>query len=125
MFKIKDLSYITVPIILICMALTSCKREPEARYKNDGKQVTWNTKDIGVGKQNQVFVADLKETPDGKTVIDFSPGKGPGNWNIIRNGRRPFFYSQYPGDRNLKPGTTNFEYKYTLFILIILHNNII
>lgn len=55
------------------------------------------------------------ETPDGKTVIDFSPGKGFGKWETIRNGRKPFFNSQYPGDKNLKPGTAKFEYKHTLF----------
>ena len=55
------------------------------------------------------------ETPDGKTVIDFSPGKGFGKWETIRNGRKPFFNSQYPGDKNLKPGTAKFKYKHTLF----------
>ena len=72
-------------------------------------------KDIGISEKKQVFVADMIETPDGKTVIDFSPGKGFGKWETIRNGRKPFFNSQYPGDKNLKPGTAKFEYKHTLF----------
>ena len=38
-----------------------------------------------------------------------------GKWETIRNGRKPFFNSQYPGDKNLKPGTAKFEYKHTLF----------
>ena len=56
MFKVKCLLYITVPIILICMALTSCDRGP--RYKNDGKQVTWNTKDIWAGHHSRIVDAD-------------------------------------------------------------------
>ena len=72
-------------------------------------------KDIGVGEQSQVFVADMKETPDGRFVIDNSPGRGPGNWVTIRNGSQPRYNSQYPGSRDLKPGTANFEYKHTFF----------
>lgn len=72
-------------------------------------------KDIGVSEQSEVFVADMIETPDGKTVIDNSPNKGPGYWFTFRNGRTPLFNSQYPGDRDQKPGTANFEYKHTLF----------
>lgn len=55
------------------------------------------------------------ETPDGKTLIDLSPGKGLGSWKTYRNGRDPLFNSQYSGDRNLKPGIANFEYKLTFF----------
>ena len=55
-FKIKCLLYITVPTILICIALTSCDREP--RYKNDGKQVTWNTKDIWAAHHSRIVDAD-------------------------------------------------------------------
>ena len=72
-------------------------------------------KDVGVDKHNKVFVADMVETPEGKTVIDSSPGKGFGNWVTIRNGRKPWFSSRYSGYKNLKPGTANFEYKHPYF----------
>jgi RHS repeat-associated protein len=69
-------------------------------------------KDIGVDCKAGVVVSDLI-TKDGKTMIDNSYGKGPGNWNTYRNGRVPFINSQYPGNRNLKPGTANFKYNHT------------
>ena len=72
-------------------------------------------KDVGVSGKSQVLVADMIETTNGKTVVDSSPGKGFGSWNTIRNGRIPWLNSQYPGDRNLKPGTANFEYKHPFF----------
>ena len=84
---------------------------------SDFKDITFiaPNKDIGVSEQSEVFVADMIETPDGKTVIDNSPNKGFGNWVTIRNGRRPRYNSQYSGSRDLKPGTANFEYKHTFF----------
>lgn len=84
---------------------------------SDFKDITFiaPNKDLGVDGNSQVFVADLIETTNGKTVIDSSPGKGFGSWNTIRNGRIPWFNSQYSGKRNLKPGTANFEYKQPFF----------
>ena len=66
-------------------------------------------KDLGVSAQGNVFVSDLKKTADGKTFIDNSYGKGPGNWSTIKNGK--YTTSQYSGMRDLKPGTSGFEYK--------------
>jgi len=68
------------------------------------------TKDIGVTAKGEVIVSDLKRNSKGNLVVDNSPGKGPGNWNTIRNGKYSAF-SQYPGNRNLKPGTAKFKYK--------------
>lgn len=56
LFKTKCFLYVTASIFLICMVLTSCKREP--RYKNDGKQVTWNTWDIWAGHDSKIVDAD-------------------------------------------------------------------
>ena len=68
------------------------------------------TKDIGVTAKGEVIVSDLKKYSKGNLVIDNSPGKGPGNWNTIRNGKFPAF-SQYSRNSNLKPGTAKFIYK--------------
>lgn len=71
------------------------------------------TKDVSYAKKcNNVIVHDTKEV-NGHTVLDTSPGKGPGKWNTYRNGSAPFINSQYPGNRNLKPGTANFKYNHT------------
>ena len=68
------------------------------------------------GRESKTCPYDfMKETPDGRFVIDNSPGRGPGNWVTIRNGSQPRYNSQYPGSRDLKPGTANFEYKHTFF----------
>ena len=56
MLKFKCLPCLTVAITLICMVSTSCDRKP--RYKNDGKQVTWNTCDIWAGHHSRVVDAD-------------------------------------------------------------------
>ena len=54
-----------------------------------------------------------ERAPDGKTVIDNAPGKGPGEWVTYRNGRKPVINATYPGIDNLKPGTANFKYNHT------------
>ena len=56
LIKISRLSYLTMVISLICIVLTSCDRKPH--YKNDGKQVTWNTWDIWAGHYNRTVDAD-------------------------------------------------------------------
>lgn len=56
MVKISRLLYFTVAISLVCMILTSCRRAP--RYKNDGKQVTWQGTDIWAGHWSRVVDAD-------------------------------------------------------------------
>ena len=70
-------------------------------------------KDIGVDSENRVVVADMVQLPNGKSVIKSQDDIG--NWNTYRNGRIPFFNSQYPGNSNLKPGTANFKYNHTFF----------
>lgn len=56
MVKISRLFYFTVAISLVCMILTSCNRPP--RYRNDGKQVTWQGEDIWAGHWSRVVDAD-------------------------------------------------------------------
>lgn len=56
MFKQKYILFLTMMVALINMILASCEREP--RYKNDGKQVTWNTKDIWAGHHSRIVDAD-------------------------------------------------------------------
>ena len=56
MVKISRLLYFTVAFSLVCMILTSCSRSP--RYKNDGKQVTWQGTDIWAGHWSKVVDAD-------------------------------------------------------------------
>ncbi len=56
MLKIKCLLRLTVLLSLVCMMLASCDREP--CYKNDGKQVTWNTWDVWAGHHSIVVDAD-------------------------------------------------------------------
>ena len=56
MVKKSRLFYFTVAFSLVCMILTSCNRPP--RYKNDGKQVTWQGRDIWAGHWSRVVDAD-------------------------------------------------------------------
>ena len=56
MLKIKCLLRLAVLLSLVCMMLASCDREP--CYKNDGKQVTWNTWDVWAGHHSIVVDAD-------------------------------------------------------------------
>lgn len=56
MEKISRLFYFTVAISLVCMILTSCTRP--GRYKNNGKQVTWQGRDIWAGHWSKVVDAD-------------------------------------------------------------------
>ena len=56
MLKIKCLLRMTMLLSLVCMMLASCDREP--CYKNDGKQVTWNTWDVWAGHHSIVVDAD-------------------------------------------------------------------
>ena len=56
MIKISCLLYFTVAFSLVCMILTSCSRP--AHYKNDGKQVTWQGRDIWGGPWSEVVDAD-------------------------------------------------------------------
>ncbi len=54
MVKIRRLLLLAVMANLVVMTLTSC----EVGYKNDGKQVTWNTWDIWAGHYSMVVDAD-------------------------------------------------------------------
>ena len=73
------------------------------------------TKDVNYAKKyDNVIVHDTKEV-NGHTVLDTSPGKGPGEWQTSRNGRYPYINSSYSGTCNLRPGTANFEYKMPFF----------
>ena len=65
-------------------------------------------------KNDNIIVYDTKKI-NGRTVLDKSYNKGPGEWQTSRNGHYPFFNSRYSGTCNLRPGTANFEYKKTLF----------
>ena len=56
MLKIKCLLRMTMLLSLVCTMLASCDREP--CYKNDGKQVTWNTWDVWAGHHSIVVDAD-------------------------------------------------------------------
>ena len=56
MFKQKYFLFLMMMVALISMMLVSCEREPH--YKNDGKQVTWNTKDIWAGHNSRIVDAD-------------------------------------------------------------------
>ena len=56
MVKISRLLYFTVAISLVCMILASCSRP--AHYKNNGKQVTWQGRDIWGGPWSKVVDAD-------------------------------------------------------------------
>ena len=56
MVKISRLLYFTVAISLVCMILASCSRP--AHYKNNGKQVTWQGRDIWGGDWSKVVDAD-------------------------------------------------------------------
>ena len=56
MFKQKYFLFLTMMVALISMMLDSCEKEP--RYKNDGKQVTWNTKDVWAGHHRRIVDAD-------------------------------------------------------------------
>ena len=56
MVKISRLFYFTVAISLVCMILTSCTKP--GRYKNNGKQVTWQGRDIWAGHWSKVVDAD-------------------------------------------------------------------
>lgn len=73
------------------------------------------TKDVTYSKKiDNVMVHDTKEQ-SGRTVLDRSYGKGPGEWNTSRNGHYPLLNSTYSGTSNLRPGTAKFEYKKTFF----------
>ena len=73
------------------------------------------TKDVTYSKKiDNVMVHDTKEQ-SGRTVLDCSKGKGPGEWNTSRNGHYPLLNSTYSGTSNLRPGTAKFEYKKTFF----------
>lgn len=56
MIKIKSFLHLMVTVALIGMVLASCERKPG--YKNDGRQVTWNTSDIRAGHNSKIVEAD-------------------------------------------------------------------
>lgn len=56
MIKIKCFLYLTMMTVLVGLMLTSCNRR--SHYKNDGKQVTWNTWDIWAGHNSTAVDAD-------------------------------------------------------------------
>ena len=56
MTKISRLFYLMVAISLVYMIWCFCNRQP--RYKNDGKQVTWQGRDIWAGVWSKVVDAD-------------------------------------------------------------------
>ena len=101
---------------IVMYACSSSEVAKRISSDSEFKDITFiaPTKDIGIDPKAGVVVSDLI-TKNGKTVIDNSYGKGLGNWNTIRNGRYPLINFQYPGNSNLKPGSANFKYKYTLF----------
>ena len=100
---------------IVLYACSSSEVAKQISSDSEFKDITFiaPNKDIGVSENIGVVVSDLIRTPDGKTVINNAPGKGPGNWNTYINGKLPFINSQYSGNKNLKPGTANFRYNNT------------
>ena len=73
------------------------------------------TKDVVYSKKYDNVMVHATKEQSGRTVLDCSKGKGPGEWNTSRNGHYPLLNSTYSGTSNLRPGTAKFEYKKTFF----------